>query len=214
MKIFPPIRILGALAAILFAATAGAALAQNPSGAGAGTQAALEPPASAAANPAEKAAAEVGHAPQKPALTDLSWLVGRWQGAWGPRSAQQVWTAPKAGVMMGTFQLEENDKTLVLEVFAVVDSPDGIKIHLRHFTPSLVSWEKTAPTVLELSSVDSKSVVFENHVDGQPKRTTLTRVDPDTYTVRSEIIPEKGDPQVTEITYHRLKETPPAKSKH
>jgi len=114
---------------------------------------------------------------------------------------------------MGTFQLEENDKTLVLEVFTVVEGPEGIKIHLRHFTPSLVAWETPGPTVLELASVDSKSIVFENRIDGQPKRTTFTRVDPDTYTVRSELVPEKGDPQVTEITYHRVKEAPAGKSK-
>jgi len=204
--------MLAALAALLPACVVGMAHAQNPSGAG--TQAALQPPASAtAAKPAANAAPEVGHAPQKPTLADLSWLSGRWQGAWGPRSAQQVWTPAKGGVMLGTFQLEEDDKTLVLELFTVVEEPDGIKIHLRHFTPSLVPWEKPGPTVLELASVDSKSIVFENRVDGQPKRTTFTRVDPDTYTVRSELVPEKGDSQVTEITYHRLKETPPGKSK-
>ena len=101
---------------------------------------------------------------------------------------------------MGTFQLEENDKTLVLELFTVVDEPDGIKFHLRHFTPSLVAWEKPGPTILDLASADAKSVVFENPVDGQPKRTTITRVDP-----------EKGDPQVTEITYRRQKDSPPPK---
>jgi len=212
MKIPLSILVLAAIAVLLPAAMPGTALAQNPSGAG--TQAALEPPASAAAKSPESTAPDVPHAPQKPTLADLSWLAGHWQGAWGPRSAQQVWTAAKGGVMMGTFQLEENDKTLVLEIFTVVEGSDGIKIHLRHFTPSLVAWEKPGPIVLELASVDSKSIVFENRVDGQPKRTTFTRVDPDTYTVRSELAPEKGDAQVTEITYHRLKETPAAKSKH
>jgi len=112
---------------------------------------------------------------------------------------------------MGTFQLEENDKTLVLELFTVVDEPDGIKFHLRHFTPSLVAWEKPGPIVLDLASADAKSVVFENPVDGQPKRTTITRVDADTYISKSEVIPEKGDPQVTEITYRRQKDAPPPK---
>ncbi len=109
---------------------------------------------------------------------------------------------------MGTFQLEENDKTLVLELFTLVDEPDGIKFHLRHFTPSLVAWEKPGPTILDLASADAKSVVFENPVDGQPKRTTITRVDADTYVSKSEVIPEKGDPQVTEITYRRQKDAP------
>jgi hypothetical protein len=194
----------------LLAAVPCSAFAQNATGAG--TQSAIAPPVDSTRAAAAKAPADVSQpAVPKPALSELAWLAGRWQGSWGPRVAQQTWTAPKAGVMMGTFQLEENDKTLVLELFTVVDEPDGIKFHLRHFTPSLVAWEKPGPTVLDLTSADAKSVVFENPVDGQPKRATITRVDADTYISKSEVIPEKGDPQVTEITYHRQKDAPPPK---
>jgi hypothetical protein len=146
----------------------------------------------------------------KATLADFAWIAGRWQGAWGQRVAQQVWTAPKAGVMLGVFQLAENDKTLVLELFTVVDESDGIKFHLRHFTPSLVAWEKSGPTILNLASADAKTIVFENPLDGQPKRTIFTQIDADTYVSRSEVVPEKGDLQVTEITYRRQKEVPPA----
>jgi Domain of unknown function (DUF6265) len=195
---------------LLLAAVPYFASAQNPTGAG--TQAVLQPPASSVSANAESAKADVSKpAVPKTTLAEFAWLAGRWQGSWGPRVAQQVWTSPKAGVMMGTFQLAENDKTLVLELFTVVDEPEGIKFHLRHFTPSLVAWEKPGPTVLNLASADSKSIVFENPTDGQPKRTTITRVDADTYITRSEVVPEKGDPQITEITYHRQKETPPPK---
>lgn len=205
-------RLLAA-AAILVAPAAQIVRAQGATGAG--TQSALVPPVDSGRASAENSAAAApvdgNHPPAKPNLGEFAWLAGRWQGTWGPRVAQQVWTAPKAGVMMGTFQLAENDKTLVLELFTVVDGPDGVKFRLRHFTPSLVAWEKPGPTVLDLSSADAKSIVFENPVDGQPKRTTITRVDADTYILKSEVVPEKGDPQTTEITYHRVKDAPPAK---
>jgi hypothetical protein len=196
---------------VLLAAAAYPALAQSATGAG--TQSALIPPVNSTRAEASAAAAPVDatHPPAKPNLGEFAWLAGRWQGTWGPRVAQQVWTTPKAGVMMGTFQLAENDKTLVLELFTVVEGPDGVKFRLRHFTPSLVAWEKPGPTVLDLSSADAKSIVFENPVDGQPKRTTITRVDADTYILKSEVVPEKGDPQTTEITYHRVKDAPAAK---
>ncbi len=200
---------LAALPLLLLAVIPSVARPQNPSGSG--TQAALEPPASSAASAQPRKPEVSTPATSKPTLAQLSWLAGRWQGAWGPRVAQQVWTAPRAGLMMGTFQLAENNKTLVLEVFTVTDGVDGIKFSLRHFTPSLVAWEKSGPTVLNLASADTKSIVFENPVDGQPKRATLTRVDADTYISRSEVVPDKGDPQVTEITYHRQKESPPSK---
>jgi len=176
-------------------------LAQQPTGAGTSgapvREGAQPPPAPAA--------------PPKPTLADFAWLAGRWQGAWGPRVAQEVWTAPKAGVMLGTFQLAAGDKTLVLEMFTLVEGPDGIQFHLRHFTPALIAWEKPGPTVLNLTSVDAKSAVFENPVDGQPKHAIFTRIDADTYVSRSEIVPEKGDVQVTEITYHRQFDSPPPK---
>jgi hypothetical protein len=180
---------------------------QQPTGAG--TQAVLPSPSDHATASAPERVSNTAPVP-KTTLADFAWLAGRWQGSWGPRAAQQVWTAPKAGVMLGTFQLAEDDKTLVLELFTVVEEPDGIRFHLRHFTPSLVAWEKPGPTVLNLASADPKSIVFENPLDGQPKRTIITRVDADTYVSRSEVVPEKGELQVTEITYHRQKETPPA----
>ncbi len=196
-------------ASVLLAVASYPALAQSATGAG--TQSALAPPVDSSRATSASDPADATNPPSKPSLGEFAWLAGRWQGAWGPRVAQQVWTAPKAGIMMGTFQLAENDKTLVLELFTMVDGSDGIKFHLRHFTPSLVAWEKPGPTVLDLLSADAKSIVFENPVDGQPKRTTITRVDPDTYILKSEIVPEKGDPQITEITYHRVKDVTPAK---
>jgi hypothetical protein len=168
-----------------------------------------------AQQPTDTQATTVERAPQAPAskatLAELSWLAGRWQGNWGPRLAQQTWTAPKAGVMLGTFQLAEGDKTLVLELFTLVEGSDGIKLYLRHFTPSLTPWEKPGPTALNLATADANSIVFVNAADGEPKQDVITRIDTDTYVSRSEIVPEKGDPQVTEITYHRVSDGPPPK---
>lgn len=194
--------ILGVL--LLLSATLFSPLrAQQAAGAGAAGPAGPQEP--------NQPQAKTGSPVPKVTVADFAWLAGRWQGAWGSRVAQQVWTAPQGGVMLGTFQLTEGDKTLVLELFTVVEEEEGIKLYIRHFTPSLVAWEKTGPTVLRLQSADAKSIVFVNGVDGQPKQSAITRVDPDTYISRSQIVPEKGDSQVTEITYHRVLE---AATKH
>jgi hypothetical protein len=84
-----------------------------------------------------------------------------------------------------------------------VQKTDGINFYLRHFTTALVPWEKSDATVLILASADGKKIDFENPANGMPKRAILTRVDADTYTSRSELVPQKGDVQVIEITYHR-----------
>ncbi|HKV05708.1 MAG TPA: DUF6265 family protein [Candidatus Acidoferrales bacterium] len=190
----------GTCAIFLLAGLAVDTRAQQPTGAGTTSA----PPAAQAPAPAPAA---------KATLADFGWLVGRWQGSWGPRVAQQVWMPPKAGVMLGTFQLTEDDKTLVLEVMTLVEQADGIELRLRHFTPSLFPWEKPGPIVLRFASSDSKGAVFQNPVDGQPKREVLTRIDADTYVMRSEVVPEKGEIQVTEITYRRQSEAAPSRKK-
>ena len=141
----------------------------------------------------------------KATLADFAWLEGRWQGAWGPRMAEQEWVGPKAGVMLGVFRLIENDKTLVIELFALLEKQEGIEFRLRHFTPALHPWEQADSTVLNLAILDPRRAEFENPVDGQPRREVLTRIDPATYVLRSEIVPNAGDSQMTEITYHRQK---------
>jgi hypothetical protein len=138
-------------------------------------------------------------------LTDLAWLQGQWTGAWGPRTATQVWSAPRAGTILGTLQIVEDDKTLVVEFVTITQTATGVQYRLLHFTPSLALWEKTGPATLSLMSSDSKKFVFQNQADDEPQQIVLMRSDPDTYTDRSEILPETGDPQSTEITFHRQK---------
>ncbi len=144
----------------------------------------------------------------KPAIANFAWLEGRWRGEWGPRVAEQVWLAPKAGEIVGLFRLVENDKTLVIELFTLVEKDGGVNFYFRHFTPELLPWEKSDATVLHLADFDANKFDFENPVNGMPKRAILTRLDADTYVARSEIIPENAETQVIEITYHRQKPAP------
>jgi hypothetical protein len=138
-------------------------------------------------------------------LNDLAWLQGQWSGNWGPRIATQTWSAPRAGTIVGTLQIVENDKTLVVEFVTISETPSGIEYRLLHFTPSLAAWEKSGPGVLALMSMDVKKFVFQNQSDGEPQQIVFMRTDPDTYVDHSEILPEDGDPQSTEITFHRQK---------
>jgi hypothetical protein len=191
---------------VLALPTISLARAQQSTGAGSQSKAT---PATAADPPATSPLAQ-----KVPAfkLADFGWLEGRWRGDWGPRVAEQVWMAPKAGLMLGIFRLIEGDKPLVIELFSMVQKPEGINFYLRHFTTELVPWEKSDATVLNLANLDGKNIDFENPVNGMPKRSILTRIDLDTYTSRSELVLETGDTQVIEITYHRQPQSGPAPS--
>lgn len=156
-------------------------------------------PASAAAQPGVPAATQS----QPSQLSDLGWLAGRWIGKWGPRTAEQVWTTPQAGLMLGAFRLFEDDRTLVVELFTLEQKPDGVELRFRHFTPDLAPWEKNKAAHLTLQSFDSKKWVFLNAGDGQPRRSILIWVDANTYTLRSEIASGSSPLRIVDITFHR-----------
>jgi hypothetical protein len=122
---------------------------------------------------------------------------------------------PQAGVMLGSFQLSENGKTLVLELLSLTEDNGTLKLHIRHFTPSLATWEKQDPVALNLQSADATTATFENPAEGEPRTATFTRLDADTYVSRFELTSEKSDPHITQIVYHRQTvSSPPVRSKH
>lgn len=141
-------------------------------------------------------------ASQSAKIADLDWLAGRWVGKWGPRTAEQVWTSPEAGLMLGAFRVFEDHHTGLVELFTLEQQKDGVGLHLRRFTPDLLPWE-TSATKLTLQSYDSKKWVFLNPANGEPKRSIFIRVDSDTYTLRSEISSGKGPLRVVDIIFHR-----------
>lgn len=155
------------------------------------------------ASTAPQSAASAAPATEPARLADLGWLAGRWVGKWGPRTAEQTWTPPQAGQMLGTFRLFEDDHTLLVELYSLDQKAGGVQLRFRHFTPDLVPWEKSAATELSLQSSDSKQWVFLNSANGEPKRSIIIRVDPDTYTLRSEISTGEGPMRVVDITFHR-----------
>jgi hypothetical protein len=194
------------LALFTVAIASAPAHAQQSAGAGAPASNAASAPPSPSPAPAPQQPPAT--APHKTSLADFAWLEGRWRGDWVSRVAEQTWLGPKAGEMTGTFRLVEGDKILVLELFTLVEKPEGINFYFRHFTPELVPWEKSDATLLNLESSDAQKAVFTNPLNGEPRRVILLEIDADTYTARAEIEPEHGDPQTIEITYHRQK--PPA----
>lgn len=109
----------------------------------------------------------------------------------------------RGGEMPGLFRVAENDKTLVLELYSLLSTPDGIELRLRHFTPALAPWESST-TVLRLARLDANEAVFENTAEGQPSRSMLIRVDGNTYISRTEISADSSNKQVTEIRFHRV----------
>ena len=141
----------------------------------------------------------------KPALEDFSWLAGRWEGQLGPMTAEQQWMAPKNGTMQGFFRLTDTEKTIVIELFTIRESPSGIELYFRHFSPELKPWEEKEAYHLNLTKLENGIFRFDNSVVNQLKDAILTRVDGDTYISHGDITDADGKPKAIEVTYHRLK---------
>ncbi len=141
----------------------------------------------------------------KPALEDFSWLAGRWEGKLGPMTAEQQWMAPKNGTMQGFFRLTDTEKTIVIELFTIRETPGGIEFYFRHFSPELKPWEEKEAYHLNLTKSEGGVFRFDNSVVNQLKDAILTRVDGDTYVSHGDITDADGKPKAIEVTYHRVK---------
>jgi len=141
----------------------------------------------------------------KSTLADFSWLAGRWEGHLGPTTAEQQWMAPRNGTMQGFFRLTDSEKTVVIELFTIRDTPDGIVFYFRHFSPELKPWEESEAYHLKLAKSDAGTFRFDNPVSNQLKDAIITRVDNDTYVSHGDITDADGKPKSIEVTYHRVK---------
>jgi len=144
-------------------------------------------------------------------LADFAWLAGRWEGKLGaPGSdkqlaAEQEWMAPKNGTMQGFFRLTDNEKTIVIELFTIRETHDGIVFYFRHFSPKLKPLEENEAYHLNLAKSDANSFRFDNPVVNQLKDAILTHNADDSYTSHGDITGADGKPSVIEVIYHRVK---------
>jgi hypothetical protein len=162
---------------------------------------------------AQKPSAIILVAPeQKPAtLADFAWLAGRWEGIFSfpgsdkPLTAEQEWFAPSNGTILGMFRLNSDQKTVIIELFTIRETPDGIFFFFRHFSPELVPQEKEEAYRLKLTKWDASRFQFDNMVQNNLKDAILTVVDADHYISHGDITGSDGKPAVIEVAYHRVK---------
>jgi hypothetical protein len=140
------------------------------------------------------------------ALADFSWLAGRWEGQLGALTAEQIWMTPKNGTMQGFFRLTDSEKTVVLELFTLRETPEGIVMYFRHFSTERKPWEEAEAFHINLTKSDATSFRFDNPVINQLQDAILTHSDADMYISHGDITGADGQPQAIEVTYHRVKQ--------
>ena len=138
-------------------------------------------------------------------LADFSWLAGRWEGNLGNVTAEQTWIPARNGTMQGMFRLTDTEKTIVVELFTIRETTDGVFFYLRHFSPELVPQEKEDAYRMKLAKWDSTHFQFDNTVHNGLQHAILTLLDADHYTAHADVIGNNGQPRIIEVTYRRVK---------
>ena len=83
----------------------------------------------------------------KAGVEEMAWLAGGWEGIGLGGTVEELWTKPKAGVMMGMFRLIKDNKPVFYEFLTFSVADGKLMLRLKHFTGEMVSWEEKEKTV-------------------------------------------------------------------
>jgi hypothetical protein len=126
-------------------------------------------------------------------LDDFAWMVGEWTGKLGEMSAYETWSAPRAGVMMGSFQLHAEGRSRVLEFMVLRQAGERIELRFRHFNDKLTAFEeKEKPLIVILDRHEGNSWSFRNPYGDRPTRVTIHRPEDDRMSVEVETMRAQG----------------------
>ena len=81
---------------------------------------------------------------ERPAATleAASFLVGNWVGmAFGER-AEESWSKPTGGTMVGTFKLFSGDEPAMYEIMLLSVEDGTLSLKVKHFNPDFTAWEE------------------------------------------------------------------------
>jgi len=95
-------------------------------------------------------------------LADVAWLAGRWVGPVLGGDAEEIWSPPNAGAMMGICRLVRDGKVVFYELLTLVEEDGSLILRLKHFNPDLTGWEEKQETIdFRLVSLRERGVDFE-----------------------------------------------------
>ena len=140
----------------------------------------------------------------KSTIADFAWFAGHWTADENGSHIDEYWSAPMGGVVAGMIRAGSPEKTTFLEFFTVRETPDGIDLSVRHFSPDLTPTEKDKALVFRLKCFSKEAITFENTGEGQPRTLVMERPGPDTFRARNEIIMKDGTVRKIDITFTRI----------
>jgi hypothetical protein len=103
-----------------------------------------------------------GASSPKATITDVAWLAGQWQGSGLDASAEEIWTPPAAGSMMGSFRIFRDGVVWFYELCSIAEHQGTLMLRLKHFHGDLKGWEdKNEVREFPLVKQDAATVWFD-----------------------------------------------------
>ena len=100
--------------------------------------------------------------PPPATLSAVAWLEGAGLGDGLGGVSEEVWSAPRGGVMMGMYRSLRDGKPVFYEFLQLVEAEGTISLRLKHFNPDFSGWEeKTGFVTFKLVSVEEGAVHFD-----------------------------------------------------
>ena len=123
-------------------------------------------------------------------LADVAWLAGRWVGPALGGEAEEIWSPPKAGSMMGIYRLVRDGKPIFYEFQTLAEESGSLVLRLKHFNPDLTGWEEKQKTIdFRLVGIGERIVQFEGmsfYREGDTKLTVYLAIEGKDGTVHEE----------------------------
>ncbi|TDR20442.1 DUF6265 family protein [Marinicella litoralis] len=103
-----------------------------------------------------------GAEPGMGALSDVSWLVGSWQGTAFGSQFEEVWNPASAGSMVGMFKLFDEEKGVnFYELMLLREQQGSLELLVKHFSADFIAWEDKADFItFKLVRIEEKAVHF------------------------------------------------------
>ncbi len=102
-----------------------------------------------------------GLASKKATIADAAWLAGNWRGTGLGGFSEETWSAPEAGIMVGTYRLVKDGKPVFYEMMWLLETEGTLILRLKHFNPDLTGWEEKDKSVdFKFVKKDDKRLYF------------------------------------------------------
>ena len=130
-------------------------------------------------------------------VTDFAWLEGRWRADAFGGSADEIWSSPAAGTMVGLYRLVREGEVSFYEIFTLTEEASTVMLRLKHFHSDLTGWEAQDETIdFPLVAFDDKQASFDG--------LTYQRRGPDEIQVNLAMRSDNEAARESAFTYRRL----------